>query len=142
MQGVRRIAIAGVGADVIRLPDAVQAILARAGSAQEAAYVVTPNAQHICTFQDDADFRRIYHHAWLSLADGVPLVWAAGLLGPPLPGRVNGTDLFVQLCLQAPAHRLRVFLLGTARRGGGGGGAAADAGAGPGGRDPLPAARL
>jgi N-acetylglucosaminyldiphosphoundecaprenol N-acetyl-beta-D-mannosaminyltransferase len=33
----------------------------------------------------------------LCFADGVPVIWAAGLLGQPLPGRVSGTDLVWEL---------------------------------------------
>ncbi len=112
MTAPTRIIIAGVGIDAIDLPGAASAILARAASISAPAYVVTPNAQHVCNLQDDAEFRDIYHRAWLSVADGVPLVWASRLLGQRLPGRVNGTDLFVELCTQAGQRGLRVFLLG------------------------------
>jgi N-acetylglucosaminyldiphosphoundecaprenol N-acetyl-beta-D-mannosaminyltransferase len=75
-------------------------------------YVVTPNAQHILLLQKDADFRQIYRHAFLSVPDGVPLLWAAKFLGTPLNGRVNGTDLFEKLCEVAANKGLTVFLLG------------------------------
>jgi N-acetylglucosaminyldiphosphoundecaprenol N-acetyl-beta-D-mannosaminyltransferase len=76
------------------------------------AYVVTPNAQHIVNLQDNARFRSIYDCAVLRVPDGVPLLWAARLLGTPLAGRVNGTDLCIRLCELAAVHELRVFLLG------------------------------
>jgi len=39
-------------------------------------------------------------------------VWAARLLGKPLPERVSGSDLFPGLCKAAAGTGLRIFLLG------------------------------
>ena len=75
-------------------------------------YVVTPNTDHAVMYQDRADLRAAYRDASLVLADGAPLVWAARLLGQPLPGRVAGSDLVPQL-FAAAATPLRVFLLGA-----------------------------
>lgn len=47
------------------------------------------------------------------LADGVPVLWASRLLGRPLPGRVNGTDLFERLLARAAEKGKSVFLLGA-----------------------------
>ena len=78
----------------------------------EPKYVVTPNAQHIITLQRDIHFREIYQKAFLSVPDGVPLLWAAKLMNTPLKGRVNGTDLFEKLCAVAAEKGFKVFLLG------------------------------
>lgn len=75
-------------------------------------YVVTPNAQHLVTLQQDAYFQEIYKSAFLSVPDGVPLLWAAKLLGTPLKDRVNGTDLFERLCEVSADKGFKVFLLG------------------------------
>src|SRR5262245_55774497 len=37
--------------------------------------------------------RHVYNSAALTLADGVPLLWASRFLGEPIPGRVTGLDL-------------------------------------------------
>jgi N-acetylglucosaminyldiphosphoundecaprenol N-acetyl-beta-D-mannosaminyltransferase len=76
-------------------------------------YVVTPNSDHAVMFQHRDDLRAAYEHASLVLADGAPLVWAARLLGQPLPERVAGSDLVPQL-FEAADVPLRVFLLGAA----------------------------
>jgi N-acetylglucosaminyldiphosphoundecaprenol N-acetyl-beta-D-mannosaminyltransferase len=76
------------------------------------AYIVTPNAQHILLWQQDAYFRQVYQHALLVVPDGVSLLWAARLLCMPLRGRVNGTDLFEHLCQVAAQENLGVYLLG------------------------------
>jgi len=104
--------IAGVRLDALGFDAVVDAIVTRAVGGAEPSYVVTPNAHHVVLFQDDALFREIYRRAFLVVPDGVPLLWAAKLLGAPLRGRVNGTDLFEALCAQAARRGLSVFLLG------------------------------
>jgi len=104
--------IAGVRIDDLGFEGAVEAIVDHAAHGREASYVVTPNAHHVVLFQKDALFRRIYADAFLSVPDGVPLLWAARLLGAKPQGRVNGTDLFEAVCAEAARRGLRVFLLG------------------------------
>jgi N-acetylglucosaminyldiphosphoundecaprenol N-acetyl-beta-D-mannosaminyltransferase len=76
-------------------------------------YVVTPNVDHVMKVRRDEALRRVYAEADLSLVDGMPLVWAAKLLGRPLKGKVSGSDLFEALCHEAWRHDLGVFLLGA-----------------------------
>jgi N-acetylglucosaminyldiphosphoundecaprenol N-acetyl-beta-D-mannosaminyltransferase len=104
--------IANVRIDRVALGEAVDAITRQAEAELPMEFVVTPNAHHLVMLQEDGAFRAIYDEAFLSVADGVPLVWAARWLGQPLRGRVNGTDLFEALCERAAANKLRVFLLG------------------------------
>jgi N-acetylglucosaminyldiphosphoundecaprenol N-acetyl-beta-D-mannosaminyltransferase len=106
------VTIAGARLDALAFDDVVETIVAHAAHGGAPAYVVTPNAHHVVLLQRDARLREIYEHAFLVVADGVPLLWAARLLGMHLPGRVNGTDLFEALCARAASEGLRVFLLG------------------------------
>jgi N-acetylglucosaminyldiphosphoundecaprenol N-acetyl-beta-D-mannosaminyltransferase len=108
----RTVPIAGVAIDALDFDDVVEAIAAHAIAHGAPAFVVTPNAHHVVLLQRDALLREIYENAFLVVPDGVPLLWAAALLGTPLPGRVNGTDLFEKLCARAAQEGLRVFLLG------------------------------
>jgi N-acetylglucosaminyldiphosphoundecaprenol N-acetyl-beta-D-mannosaminyltransferase len=107
-----RVQIARVGIDPLCFDDVVDAIVRQAEGSDSMEYVVTPNAHHVVMLQEDGVFRAIYESAFLSVPDGVPLLWAAKLLGQPLRGRVNGTDLFEVLCARAAERGLRVFLLG------------------------------
>ncbi len=102
----RDIAIDGLDFD-----GAVEAIVERAATGPPS-HVVTPNAHHVVLLQRDELLREIYERAFLIVPDGVPLLWAARLLGQRLNGRVNGTDLFERLCARAAERGLRVFLLG------------------------------
>ena len=97
--------------DAFSLPEAVAAIIDAAGRGDRG-YVVTPNVDHVVRFQSDPVFRAAYAGAALCLADGMPIVWAAGFLGVPLKGRVAGADLLPALCGAAAGRALSIFLLG------------------------------
>lgn len=49
----------------------------------------------------------------IASADGQPVVWAARLLGAPLRGRVNGTDLMFELLALAEREGYAVYVLGA-----------------------------
>lgn len=112
MTGDGRIDVCGAGVDPCTLEGAVSRVLERAREGGPPVYVVTPNAQHVALLRDSEEFRRIYRSAWLSVADGMSLVWASRLLGTPLPAKVSGIDLFEAVCAAAPGAGARVFLLG------------------------------
>lgn len=76
--------------------------------------VVTPNADQVVNLERDAALRAAYDRADLVVADGMPVVWAAALLGTPVKGRVTGADLMPRLCEVAAQRGLKVFLLGGA----------------------------
>jgi N-acetylglucosaminyldiphosphoundecaprenol N-acetyl-beta-D-mannosaminyltransferase len=88
----------------------------------EGGSVFTPNVDHVVKAETDLEFRLAYSRASLCLADGAPILWAARLLGSPLPAKVSGSDLVVPLARLAGQRRWRVYLLG------GGPGVAAEAG--------------
>lgn len=74
-------------------------------------FLSTPNLNFVVTAQHDAGFRDSVLQSDLSLADGMPLVWVARLMGLPLPGRVAGASLFERL-RDAAATPMRVFFFG------------------------------
>lgn len=83
-------------------------------AARPCRYVVTPNVDHAVLFQTQPALREAYADAAMTLADGMPVVWASRLLRRPLPERVTGSDLVPALFGAATAERpLRVFLLGA-----------------------------
>ncbi len=88
--------------------DAIEALV-RAG---RGGAVFTPNVDHVVLADDDPAFAAAYRAADLSLADGMPLLWAARLLGDALPERVAGSDLVVPLVARAAERGWRVYLLG------------------------------
>jgi N-acetylglucosaminyldiphosphoundecaprenol N-acetyl-beta-D-mannosaminyltransferase len=76
--------------------------------------VFTPNVDHVVLADENPRMREAYARASISLADGMPLLWAARLLGRPLPEKVSGSD-FVPVLLERAAQRgWRVYFLGGA----------------------------
>lgn len=107
----RRVKIGSIAIDAVTLDQAVDAIgelVARGNGGM----VFTPNVDHIVVAEDDAKFRAAYQEADLALVDGTPVMWAARLLGTPLPEKVSGSDLVRPLAARAAREGWRVYLLG------------------------------
>jgi N-acetylglucosaminyldiphosphoundecaprenol N-acetyl-beta-D-mannosaminyltransferase len=75
-------------------------------------WIATANLDHLRRLRADAAFRGAYAGASLRVADGMPIVWAARIQGTPLPERVAGSDLTVELAGAAAAAARSLFLLG------------------------------
>ncbi len=76
-------------------------------------YISVVNVAKIVKMRSDLELNASVRSAALIGADGVPLVWASKLLGDPLPGRVNGTDLMYRLLEKANERAYRVFFFGA-----------------------------
>jgi len=109
----RRLRIGTLWIDAVTFAQALQDI-ERLVNRGEGGAVYTPNVDHIVKAESNDAFQRAYKDVSLSLADGMPLVWVAGLLGCPLPERVAGSDLLLPLLELAAKRGWRVYLLGGA----------------------------
>lgn len=107
----RRVRIGRVWVDAVTFDGALRAIETLVQSGRGGS-VFTPNVDHVVTAEDDAAFRDAYDAVSLSLADGKPILWAATLLGTPIPEKVSGSDLVEPLLRLAGRAGWRVFLLG------------------------------
>jgi N-acetylglucosaminyldiphosphoundecaprenol N-acetyl-beta-D-mannosaminyltransferase len=76
-------------------------------------YIAVVNAAKVVKMRSDKELDKSVRSADLIGADGVPLVWASRLLGNPLPGRVNGTDLMYKLLEKANEKGYRIFFFGA-----------------------------
>ena len=76
-------------------------------------YVAVVNVAKVVKMRSDKELEESIHSAHLIGADGIPLVWASRLLGNPLPGRVNGTDLMFRLLEKANEKGYRIFFFGA-----------------------------
>ena len=74
---------------------------------------VAINAAKLVKYQHDETLRAALDGCELATADGQAVVWAARLLGRPLPERVAGIDLMEALLGVARSKGYRVFLLGA-----------------------------
>ncbi len=96
-------------------PDIVKEVISRITSGEQL-IVLTANLHitiRFCRSPVDERFRNACLVADMTVADGMPLVWASWLLGDPLPARVAGVDLMVDLCGAATELALSVFLFGA-----------------------------
>jgi N-acetylglucosaminyldiphosphoundecaprenol N-acetyl-beta-D-mannosaminyltransferase len=71
------------------------------------------NAAKLVAMHDDADLRDTVLGCGLITADGQSVVWAARLLGDPVPERVAGIDLMHRLIARAAEHGHSVYFLGA-----------------------------
>jgi N-acetylglucosaminyldiphosphoundecaprenol N-acetyl-beta-D-mannosaminyltransferase len=77
------------------------------------AHQVSVNAAKLVSMRSDQRLREIVGESALVNADGQSVVWAARVLGRPLPGRVAGIDLLHGLLLLAERTGYSVYFLGA-----------------------------
>jgi N-acetylglucosaminyldiphosphoundecaprenol N-acetyl-beta-D-mannosaminyltransferase len=76
-------------------------------------YIAVVNVAKLIKMRHDQALEQSVCSADIIGADGVPLVWTSRLLGDPLPGRVNGTDLMIKLLERANEKGYRIFFFGA-----------------------------
>ncbi|HEY2733616.1 MAG TPA: WecB/TagA/CpsF family glycosyltransferase [Polyangiales bacterium] len=81
-------------------------------AARRGGWLITANLDFLRRYAKDPDARALYSSADLAVADGMPLVWAAGLLGEPLPERVAGSALIYRFADRAAREGRSVYFLG------------------------------
>jgi N-acetylglucosaminyldiphosphoundecaprenol N-acetyl-beta-D-mannosaminyltransferase len=77
-------------------------------------WLVTANLDFLRRHVKDAQARALYDQADVTVADGMPLVWAARLQGDELPGRVAGSSMVALVAARAAAEQRSLYLLGGA----------------------------
>jgi N-acetylglucosaminyldiphosphoundecaprenol N-acetyl-beta-D-mannosaminyltransferase len=75
-------------------------------------YIVTANPEMIVAAQKDEKFLEILNKADLSVPDGFGLILAARYLRRPLPERITGVDLMLDICQIAEQKNYSVYLFG------------------------------
>jgi len=75
-------------------------------------WICPANLDVLRQWHESTEVRDLVAHADLVVADGMPLIWAGGLQGSPLPERVAGSTLVVTLSAAAARAGASVFLLG------------------------------
>jgi N-acetylglucosaminyldiphosphoundecaprenol N-acetyl-beta-D-mannosaminyltransferase len=116
---MHRIRIGRIWIDSVTFEEALSAIESLVG---RGGAVFTPNVDHVVTAEKNAEFAAAYEVSDVSLADGQWVVWAARMLGTPLPAKISGSDLTLPLARRLGAAGRSMYLLGGAK------GAAAQAG--------------
>lgn len=104
--------ILGVRIDSVYTREAVATAL-RLAAADRGSYIVTPNAEIVMASLKHPGLKQALAFADLSVGDGVGVLWASRFLGRPLPEKVNGIDLMLELLKEAGKRSLRVYLIGA-----------------------------
>ena len=108
---MKRVKLGHIYAHAIGFQTAIDEIINAAKMGDEG-YVVTPNVDHVVLAEDNPELVAAYGNAFLSLADGMPLIWLAKAMGHPLPEKVSGSDLTEPLLARCANENLRVYFLG------------------------------
>ena len=102
--------VLGLPFDALTLEQAVTLIRA-AVARRTPCFLSTPNLNFLIAGQTRVAFRNSVIHSDLSLADGMPIVWLAKLLGIPIAERVAGSDVFEAL-RHSSGPTLKVYFFG------------------------------
>lgn len=86
--------------------------VARALARGEGGWLLTPNVSYLRRAASDPEAHALLAGASLTVADGIPLLWAARLQGCRLPARVAGSDLVWLLAERAARDGRSLYLLG------------------------------
>lgn len=96
-------------------------------------HVATPNPEMLLAAQEDDEFLTLLNLTNLNTPDGIGIIWAGNTLTDPLwksllkliilpfkkpkkpiPERVTGVDLFLDICEKSTLTNKKIFLLGAA----------------------------
>ena len=103
----------GMPIDAVNMESTLRAIN-RASSSADPFLVSTANLNYLASSLTDAEFRESLLQSDLSIADGMPIVWIARLLGLPIKERIAGADILDGLRARTSARKLDVFFFGGA----------------------------
>jgi N-acetylglucosaminyldiphosphoundecaprenol N-acetyl-beta-D-mannosaminyltransferase len=94
--------------DYDRAIDVMDGLIAR----RERGYVCVAPVHALMVAQDDPQMLAALRGATMVVPDGMPVVWAANLLGEQLRDRVYGPELMLRQCAHAAERGYRVWLYG------------------------------
>jgi N-acetylglucosaminyldiphosphoundecaprenol N-acetyl-beta-D-mannosaminyltransferase len=100
----------GLPFDAVTLDEAARRVR-QSALENDRCFISTPNLNFVIAARSDPEFRDSVLRSDLSLADGMPLVWVARLLGLPIRERVSGAGLFERL-LADPGEPVTVYFFG------------------------------
>lgn len=102
----------GVGFDALTPEEALERAAELAAGAS-CSYAVTPNPEIVWLARKQPALKEALNGADLVVPDGIGIVYAARILGMPLPARVPGIELAAGLMKQMAVSGESVYLLGA-----------------------------
>ncbi len=104
--------ILGLPFDAVNLSETKSLVLSDINN-KKRCFLTTANLNFLIAAQSDPSFFQTVVDSDLVIADGMPIIWIAKLLGMPLTERVAGSDLFDALYKQkGHAKKTSVFFFG------------------------------
>jgi N-acetylglucosaminyldiphosphoundecaprenol N-acetyl-beta-D-mannosaminyltransferase len=94
--------------DYTEAMDVMDGLIAR----RERGYVCATAVHAVMVGQDDEEMADALRGSALTVPDGMPLVWAAKLLGESLDDRVYGPELMLRYCQRSRDKGHKIFLYG------------------------------
>jgi N-acetylglucosaminyldiphosphoundecaprenol N-acetyl-beta-D-mannosaminyltransferase len=107
-----RIDLMGLPVDALTLPETVERV-ARIVAEGRPRQQMSLNAAKVVQACVDEELRAAIRNSEIVNADGAAVVYASRVLGKPLPQRVAGCDLMMELLRQAPQRGWRPYFLGA-----------------------------
>ncbi|MDA1045215.1 MAG: WecB/TagA/CpsF family glycosyltransferase [Verrucomicrobia bacterium] len=92
-----RVNILGVGVHATHMQEAVRALIALADDKGKG-YVCVTGVHGVMESQSSDALRAIHNHSFLTVPDGMPMVWVGRLRGHKTMSRVYGPDLMLAVC--------------------------------------------
>ncbi len=112
---ITRLNILGTRVASVTYGEAVEAVLSRALEHKPGAYVCAANVHCVSMARRNPSYRAVLNGAFLTVPDGMPLVWAHRFLGGRrLLDRVYGPTLMLKLCAAAAQRGIPIYLYGGA----------------------------
>ncbi|GAA2490061.1 WecB/TagA/CpsF family glycosyltransferase [Winogradskya humida] len=111
IEAFERVRLDGTGFDPITEGEVV-AVVREAIATGRGGRIITPNIDILRQARRDDGARAYLNSADLTVADGMPLVWASRLSGTPLPERVAGSSLIRSLSAGLARDGRSIFILG------------------------------
>jgi len=107
--------VLGLPFDLLDEEEAIERVRESASTGRPC-FFSTPNLSFATAVQRDAALRDSVIRSDMSVPDGMPLIWAARLMGVPTKGRVAGSSMFERLWHRPKpgAQPLKVFFFGGA----------------------------
>lgn len=109
---VPRVNVLGVGIHAVDLAQAVGLVLEAARAPGFTGYVTATGVHGVIESQDDEELKKIHNRSFLSVPDGIPMVWVGRARGHASMRQVAGADLMRTLMARSAASGERHFLWG------------------------------
>ena len=109
--GIRRREILGIPLAMTDYSGAME-VMDEMVDRRERGWVCAAAVHSVMVAQSDPEMRSALVEATVTVPDGMPIVWAANMLGEHLPNRVYGPELMRRYCQRSVERGHRVWLYG------------------------------